>query len=410
MKYTIKEGDTLSGIAKEYGTTVEALASANGIANPNLIYAGNTLEIPGASGAPSAASTPAKSGASAAKNTPAAKSTSSSKPSYSESREVTAAAGALSAAESAKPAGYSSAWSDEVAELARRILSGESFSYDFNADPIYNVYRETAERDSRRAAENAAAEAAALSGGYSNSYGVTAAAEAASNSLGELRRIIPSLLEAAYKKWADERESERAKLESVLKLDEADYKKYRDAYSDYENERRYLLDKYTGLSDSDYAKFLSELSSWNADRDYDRKVYEYDTDAAYKASRDRLDDEMRRKEYELALMKALSGGSSGSSARSSASSDVPSSDKTSSGSRSAEDKTAKSSVTLLDGIESSAGRRLRTAIANGTAFNSMGTVRSDFVDQIKAAKKNQTISTKEYNIFMDYLRSVGFDV
>ena len=199
----------------------------------------------------------------------------------------------------------------------------------------------------------------------------------------------------------------------MLKLDEADYKKYRDAYSDYENERRYLLDKYTGLSDSDYAKFLSELSQWNADRDYDRKVYEYDTDAAYKASRDRLDDEMRRKEYELALMKALSGGSSGSSgssAKSSASSDVPSSEKTSSGSRSAEDKTAKSSATLLGGIESSAGRRLRTAIANGTAFNSMGTVRSDFVDQIKAAKKNQTITTKEYNIFMDYLRSVGFDV
>ncbi|PZR17317.1 MAG: LysM domain-containing protein [Archangium gephyra] len=50
MSYTIKRGDTLSGIAARYGTTVSALASANGIRNPNLIVAGKTLQIPGKSG------------------------------------------------------------------------------------------------------------------------------------------------------------------------------------------------------------------------------------------------------------------------------------------------------------------------------------------------------------------------
>lgn len=44
--YTIKYGDTLSGLAREFGTTVDALASANGIANPNIIYAGQTIIIP----------------------------------------------------------------------------------------------------------------------------------------------------------------------------------------------------------------------------------------------------------------------------------------------------------------------------------------------------------------------------
>lgn len=43
--YTIKAGDTLSAIAKKYNTTVSALASKNGIKNPNLIYAGQTLKI-----------------------------------------------------------------------------------------------------------------------------------------------------------------------------------------------------------------------------------------------------------------------------------------------------------------------------------------------------------------------------
>lgn len=44
--YVIKHGDTLSKIASENGTTVEALAALNGIQNPNLIQAGASLKIP----------------------------------------------------------------------------------------------------------------------------------------------------------------------------------------------------------------------------------------------------------------------------------------------------------------------------------------------------------------------------
>ena len=45
--YTIKRGDTLSGIAARYGTTVSKLMEANPyITNKNLIYAGKTLQIP----------------------------------------------------------------------------------------------------------------------------------------------------------------------------------------------------------------------------------------------------------------------------------------------------------------------------------------------------------------------------
>ena len=41
--YVVQSGDTLSGIAAELGTTAEDLAAANGIANPDLLYAGQTL-------------------------------------------------------------------------------------------------------------------------------------------------------------------------------------------------------------------------------------------------------------------------------------------------------------------------------------------------------------------------------
>lgn len=45
--YTVKSGDTLSAIAKKYGTTYQKLASYNGISNPNKISVGQQIKIPG---------------------------------------------------------------------------------------------------------------------------------------------------------------------------------------------------------------------------------------------------------------------------------------------------------------------------------------------------------------------------
>lgn len=45
--YVVKRGDTLSGIAKKYGTTYQKLAAYNNIANPNVIRVGQKIKIPG---------------------------------------------------------------------------------------------------------------------------------------------------------------------------------------------------------------------------------------------------------------------------------------------------------------------------------------------------------------------------
>jgi LysM repeat protein len=50
--YVVQPGDTLSSIAYRFGTTTSAIAAANGIANPNRIYAGQKLIIPSANCAP----------------------------------------------------------------------------------------------------------------------------------------------------------------------------------------------------------------------------------------------------------------------------------------------------------------------------------------------------------------------
>jgi LysM repeat protein len=48
--YVVRAGDTLSGIACRFGVSVNALVRVNGIVNRNRIYAGQRLTIPGGGG------------------------------------------------------------------------------------------------------------------------------------------------------------------------------------------------------------------------------------------------------------------------------------------------------------------------------------------------------------------------
>jgi LysM repeat protein len=51
--YVVRRGDTLYSVARRYGTTVNAIVRANGLRNPNWIYVGQRLVIPGTTAASS---------------------------------------------------------------------------------------------------------------------------------------------------------------------------------------------------------------------------------------------------------------------------------------------------------------------------------------------------------------------
>ncbi|MFN8483885.1 MAG: LysM peptidoglycan-binding domain-containing protein [Anaerolineae bacterium] len=61
--HIVQRGDTLYSIAAKYGTTVAALVKTNNITNPNVIWSGITLRLPGCgatSTAPARPATPAQ--------------------------------------------------------------------------------------------------------------------------------------------------------------------------------------------------------------------------------------------------------------------------------------------------------------------------------------------------------------
>lgn len=60
VAYLVQPGDTLSGIAASHGASLAAVEAANPqIANPDLIYAGQSVKVPGGSSAAQSSYTPA---------------------------------------------------------------------------------------------------------------------------------------------------------------------------------------------------------------------------------------------------------------------------------------------------------------------------------------------------------------
>lgn len=58
VSHVVKSGETLAAIAKSYGIPVSSIAQANGITNPNRVYAGQKLVIPDGVPAPAPEAAP----------------------------------------------------------------------------------------------------------------------------------------------------------------------------------------------------------------------------------------------------------------------------------------------------------------------------------------------------------------
>lgn len=279
--YKIKKGDTLSGIASRYGTTVSALAQANNIKNPNLIYAGNTLTIPGSSSASTTkkTTTASKATATAPKAPAAPKATQtatqkkvaqleSSKPTYTQSNALKQAAATLAQKEQAKPGEYQSSYAQQIQDLLNKVTNREKFSYDMNADPLYQQYKDQYTQQGQMAMMDTMANAAALTGGYGNSYASTAGNQAYQAYLGQLNNVIPELYNAAYGRYRDEGNDMYQQLGVLQGLEESEYGKYRDTVSDYYNDLNYYYNKYHDMSADEYNRYANDLSAWQQDRAY----------------------------------------------------------------------------------------------------------------------------------------------
>ena len=323
--YTVKKGDTLSAIAKQYGTTYQEIAKANGISNPNLIYAGQTLNIGGTN---ADETTGTKETTTAPTTIP---STSTATPEteqnkgfqygeYKPSNAVSQAQQMLNQQLSQKPGDYQSSWQAQLNDTLQQILNREKFSYDLNADALYQQYKDQYVTQGKMAMMDTMGQAQAMTGGYGNSYAQSVGQQVYQGHLQELNNKIPELYQLAMQKYQMEGNELKDQYGMMAQQEELDYGRYRDQLGDWQAERDYLAGRYDTERDYDYGK-------WADGRDFAYGQFADDRAYNYQVGRDKIADAQWQKEFDEAqrqfnkqmAARSSSGGSSGGSSRSSSS-------------------------------------------------------------------------------------------
>ncbi|MEG1563344.1 MAG: peptidoglycan-binding protein [Bacteroides sp.] len=225
------------------------------------------------------------------------------RPTYSPSQAVNDAASMLSQYEGNRPGDYQSKYGDQIQAMLDKILNREDFSYDFNADPMYQQYADRYQQQGQMAMMDTMGNAAALSGGYGNSYAQTVGQQTYQGYLQELNDVIPELRNASYQMYQDEGDKMLTDVSLLQGLDESDYGRYRDDVGDYYTDLNYYYNKYNDMSESEYNRYRDDVSAWENDRAY-----------WYTKQQDEQSQSNWEKEYALAAQSAKrSGGSSGGS-------------------------------------------------------------------------------------------------
>lgn len=123
------------------------------------------------------------------------------------------------------PSSESSSVSLMAESLLDKIMENNSFSYDVNADPIYEKYRKLYNDDAKRNAEDIFGLAASLTGGYGNSYGLTLARDALGQADERLEAKKEELERDAYERKQNETASLYKLLDALYEKEDRDIKK-----------------------------------------------------------------------------------------------------------------------------------------------------------------------------------------
>jgi peptidoglycan hydrolase-like protein with peptidoglycan-binding domain len=238
---------------------------------------------------------------------------------YQESYAVKKASEMLQQQMSQKPGEYKSQWQSQLDDMMKQIMNREKFSYDMNADALYQQYKDQYTNLGKMAMMDTMGQAAAMTGGYGNSYAQTAGQQMYQGHLQQLNDKIPELYQLALNKYQMEGDQIMNQYGLLADRESQDYGRYRDSVSDWTNERNYLQDQYNAERDFDYGKYIDT-------RNFD-----------YQQNRDAVADSQWQKEFDEAVRQfnktnpsssssksgSSSGGKNGSSSSSSKNNDKP---------------------------------------------------------------------------------------
>lgn len=313
--YTIQYGDTLSGIAKKYNTDVNTLMGLNPyITNANKIYAGKSLTLPTAQPTTNTvqATAPVQQSTSTQKTTVPTKSTQELAEEYA--KQQTANTGSDTQALLAQ---Y-----EKIAEQQKQTLQQQQQltnsqitsqkdeimkTYNDNARQAYinsMLGKKSVQQELSQAGLNTSGLLGSAYANVENAYGNNLAnlQNARDTSINDMnQQLNEAQLQYAIKESELLADIENAKLELQKYGNELAYQKYQDALNNYMNFANYDYTKATDERNYNYQVSRDQVadSQWQQAFDYQKQ-------------QDALAQENWLKEYNLALKKSSSSGSSSS--------------------------------------------------------------------------------------------------
>ena len=177
---------------------------------------------------------------------------------YTPSDIVNQANALLQEQNAAKPGAYQSQWQSQIDDYMNQIANRDPFSYNFNEDALYQLYKDNYIQQGRMAAMDTMGQAAAMTGGYGNSYAQTVGQQAYNQQLSQLNNVIPELYQMAFDRYAYEGQQLQDMYNMYLGREEQDYGRYMDSYNAWQAERDYLAGRYDSEREYDYSKWESD--------------------------------------------------------------------------------------------------------------------------------------------------------
>lgn len=253
------------------------------------------------------------------------------------SQNTAAAKKKLEDIEANKPGQYHGNWNGTINSLMDKIVNQKDFSYDFNADPLYQQYKDQYTQLGKQAAMDTQANAATLTGGFGNSYAATAATQANQQYLTQLNNVIPQLYSLAMDKYQMDTDKLYNQFSAVGSQEDREYGQYRDTVTDWKDDRGYYYNKYNDSIGND--QFIANYnqsedqfkqnmaynrerdaiadSQWQQQFDYNKSRdnvsdSQWQQSFNYQQQRDNVSDSQWEKQYALSLAKSKSSGSGSS--------------------------------------------------------------------------------------------------
>ena len=190
----------------------------------------------------------------------------------------------VAAHEASKPGEWTGGtYGQQIDDALNKILNREQFSYNLNADPLYNQYKDQYMRGGKLAMQDTMGQAAALTGGYGNSYASTAGNQAYQGYLTGLNDKVPDLYSLALSKYNADGDAMRDNLGLLQGMQGQELDQYNRKMTEYRTE----LDRLDGLlADSqkwDYQNARDAIADAQWQAEFDEAVRQWNAKNAPKS-------------------------------------------------------------------------------------------------------------------------------